>query len=207
MPFIKLFMNIGMLSALLLGPAVLVLALWYRKIFSGSFMIWRRPEAIMLFVAYLVGSLILIIFGTACFFNYSKHSLIPENAQMATDFKDMAFICFSFFISVTFFFLACRILLVQVITEKGIMLNHRIFRIPIPNRLIKWNQLSDYYVQRDYPNAIVNIIYKTEGMIFKKAEIPVPSFLQEQVKEILDSQLDGDNDLILYRFMQHKRRG
>ena len=207
MPFVKLFMNIGLLSALLLSPAVLMLAFWYRKTFADAFMIWRRPEAIMLFVGYLVVALILIISGTACFFNYSKYSVIPENAAIAENFKDMALICFSFYVSATFFFLACRILLVQVITEKGILLNHRIFRIPVPNRIIYWEMLSDYYVHRDYPNVIFNLIYRTEGTNFQKTEIPVPSYLQENIKELLDSQLDGDNDLVLYRFMKHKRRG
>lgn len=206
MPFVKLIMNFSLLSALLLGPAALLLALWYRRSFVHTFMIWRRPEAAMIFVAYLVLALILIISGTASIFNFYRLIQNPETTAAATNFKDIALICFSAFTALTFIFSACRLVLVQIITEKGLIINHSVFRIPIPNQIVKWNQLSDYYIQRDYPNAVFNIIYRKEGTAARKVEIPVPAYLQEKISRLLDSQLDGENDLILFHMLRQRRR-
>lgn len=204
MTVISFILNLGFISALLLGPSILILASWYRKYFANAVIVWRRPEAILTTVSYFIFSLILTIIGVACLFNFLRDVNVPSEPLAAERYKSVALICLSFLVSSSMFFVALRLLLVQVIVRKGIMLNHAIFRIPRPHQILLWDDICDYYTQTDYPNVIFTIIYKTEDATFQKVAIHVPSHLQTFFKNILEAKLDGDIDMPFFRFGKRK---
>lgn len=202
MPIVKFILNIGLISAMLIAPALLLLATWYRKHFRKAVVVWRRPEAILATVSYFVFALLLTIVGMACLFNYLRDTSI--NPAAATRYKEVAFICILFWVSGTLIFSALRFLMVQVILKEGIMLNHSLFRIPMHNQILSWDSICDYYTQTDYPNVVFTIIYKTEGLHFEKTQIYVPSHLQNFLKDTLDAKLDGEEDAPFFRFGRRK---
>lgn len=202
MPIVKFILNIGLISAMLIAPALLLLASWYRKHFRKAVVVWRRPEAILATVSYFIFALLLTIVGMACLFNYLRDTGI--NPDAANRYKEIAFICILFWISGTIVFSALRLLLVQVILKEGIMLNHRFLRLPMHNRILPWDAICDYYTQTDYPNVVFTIIYKVDNLTFDKTQIYVPSHLQNFLKDTLDAKLDGEEDAPFFRFGRRK---
>ncbi len=203
MPLLKFILNIGFLSAFLLAPAIFILAIWYRRTFTNILMMWRTPESVFATIAYLIQSLIWVIIGTSFFFNYltAKAAGNPQPAQN----MEIVLLCVSLFVSSSILFLAARSLFVQVITHKGIIVNHLLLRIPHLKQLIPWNHLSDYYVHNDYPNVVFHIIYTKEDGSFDRMTMNVPNHLHVHIKDLLDSKLDGMEGIPAY--FGNKKKG
>lgn len=202
MPLLNFILNIGFLCAFLLAPAILVLAVWYRRTFNNVLMMWRTPESVFATIAYLIQSLIWLIVGVSFFFNYisdgtNSHFTPEKNVAISL-------ICFTLFVSSSIFFLAARTLLVQVITHKGIVINHFLLRIPHLHNVITWDNLADYYVQNDYPNVVFYLIYKKEDDSFERMAMNVPAHLQIHIKDLLDSKLDGMEGIPAYFWSKKK---
>lgn len=193
MPILKLILNLGLLSAFVIAPAFFTLGMWYRKSFSRMLMIWRRPEAIMATFVFFILGMILSIVAISCLFNYFKYPGLTPNGIPTDKLKEVALICFSFFWALTILFFVARMLMVQIITEEGIVKNHTIFKIPLAHKVIRWENFTDYYITNDYPNVVFTIIYKSaEEFTFKRTTIPAPAHLQPHLKALLDAKLDGD---------------
>lgn len=202
MPLLKFCLNISFLCAFLLAPAILVLAVWYRKAFNNVLMMWRSPESVFATIAYFIQSLIWLIVGVSFFFNYISER--PSSHFSAEKNGDIAMLCLSLLMATSILFLAARTLFVQVVTHKGIMLNHFLLRIPHINNLITWNNLADYYIQNDYPNVIFYLIYKKEDGTFERTAVNVPAHLHIHIKDLLDSKLDGMEGIPAYFWSKKK---
>lgn len=200
MPLIEFALNLSWIYALLIGPLAWFVARAYRKNFLKAIIVWRTPDSLLLTVIYFISTLLLLIVGMACFFNYLKEA----NPQLIAKYRDLTFICVNLWLGSTGLFIALRMLLVQVLMREGLMLNHFFFRIPIPSRILQWEQICDYYTQNDYPSIIFQIIYRAEGLKFKKVAISTPSHLQVFLKETLEASLDGEQEMPFYLFGRRK---
>jgi hypothetical protein len=120
-------------------------------------------------------------------------------------YKDISMVCLGFLIGFSFVFAAARLLWVQVITDTGIIENHRFFFIPMIHKVIEWDTITDYYVKANYPNTVFHILYKKEEVRVQKIEVHVPSNLQNYFSQTLDAKLDGEDDIPMYRY--RKSRG
>lgn len=188
MPILTFILNLSLISALLLAPAVLLLSYWYRRSITNAIMIWRRPESAVITIGYAITGLVFFIVGISCFFRYTMSS--PIQGVENTNLRDVGLICMLMFLSFSMIYLAARITFVQIVTENGIFLNHTWVGLPDSRNLIEWEMLCDYYIHTDYPNTIFTVIYKSERE-FWRSSIPVPAYHKENFERILDLYLDA----------------
>merc|ERR1711916_250937 len=86
-------------------------------------------------------------------------------------------------------YVALRMLLVRVITDKGIVMNDRIFRIPDFRHVILWHEISDYFLISDYPNVIFTLIIQRQALQFERASVRVPVYIREDFEELVENKM------------------
>ena len=188
MPILTFILNLSLISALLLAPAILLLSYWYRRSIRNAIMVWRRPESAVITIGYAITALVFFIVGVSCFFRYTMN--VPMQNVQNTNLKDVGLICMLAFLSVSMFYMAARISLVQIVTENGIFLNHTWARFPDSRNIIEWDMLCDYYIYTDYPNTVFTVIYKKDREFWRNP-IPVPAYHKENFERVLDIYLDS----------------
>jgi hypothetical protein len=187
-----LLLNLGLLSALLITPAILLMAYWYRKQMPSTLMEWKKPELVIITVAAAVAAVMIFIVGlTSLFtqFGYLKSGLIGENSKAVM--RDLSLLCLFSFFSLSFIYLAIRMLLVQVITHKGIVMNDRIFRIPNFKTVLYWNEIADYYVNSDYPNVVFTLIIRQDDVTYERISLKVPVYYRDRFERLLEEKMEN----------------
>ncbi|MEZ4851891.1 MAG: hypothetical protein R3B93_25425 [Bacteroidia bacterium] len=152
-------------------------------------MVWRKPEMVIVTITFSVAALILFIVGISGFFVYGdflQSSHISEHDK--TKFLQISFICVLLLVALTFTYVAIRLLLVRVITEKGVVINDKVLRIPDFRNVIEWGDIADYYLISDYPNVIFSLIIHKPGMKFEKYSIRVPIFARDDFEDMLETK-------------------
>jgi len=166
------------------------MAYWYRKQLAKTLMIWKNPEMVIVMITFSVLSLILFIVGTSSFFTYldvldSTHLRILDKDK----FLKIGTICALLLVGLGFTYMAVRMLLVRVVTEKGIVMNDRFFRIPDFRHVVEWYEISDYYLISDYPNVIFTLIIQKHPLQFDRKVIRVPVYMREDFEELLENKM------------------
>lgn len=187
-----LFLNLGLLSALLITPAILLMAYWYRKQMPSTLMEWKKPELVIITVAAAVAAVMIFIVGlTSLFtqFGYLKSGLIGENSKLIM--RDLSLLCLFSFASLTSIYMAIRLLLVQVITHKGIVMNDRIFRIPNFKTVLYWSEIADYYVNSDYPNVVFTLIIRQDDVTYERISLKVPVYYRDRFERLLEEKMEN----------------
>lgn len=187
-----LFLNLGLLSALLITPAILLMAYWYRKQMPSTLMEWKKPELVIITVAAAVVAVMIFIVGlTSLFtqFGYLKSGLIGENSKLFM--RDLSLLCLFSFVSLATMYMAIRLLLVQVITHKGIVMNDRIFRIPNFKTVLYWNEIADYYVNSDYPNVVFTLIIRQDDVTYERISLKVPVYYRDRFERLLEEKMEN----------------
>ena len=187
-----LFLNLGLLSALLITPAILLMAYWYRKQMPSALMEWKKPELVIITVAAAVLAVVIFIVGlTSLFthFGYLKSGMLSENNQMLM--RDLGLFCLFSFISLGFMYMAIRMLMVQVVTHRGIIMNDRVFRIPNFRTVLYWNEIADYYVKSDYPNVVFTLIIRQDDVSYKRISLKVPVYHRDRFERLLEEKMEN----------------
>ncbi len=190
MALVKLLLNFSLLLSLLIAPCLLLMANWYRRQLAKTLMVWKKPEMVLITITFSVIALILFIVGISCFFSswgYLKPDIILT--QEKEKFFDIGLICILLNLSLLFLYFALRMLLVRVVTEKGILLNDRIVRIPDYKSLIEWHEISDYYLVSDYPNVVFTLIIQKEPFQFERASFRVPVYIRDEFENLLEAKM------------------
>ena len=89
-------------------------------------------------------------------------------------------------------------LLVRVITARGIVMNDRFFRIPDYRNVVAWHEISDYYLVSDYPNVIFTLIVQRKSLKFSRISLRVPVYRRDEFEEMLERQMEGQEGWNLY---------
>ncbi|MEM6263380.1 MAG: hypothetical protein AAGI38_12785 [Bacteroidota bacterium] len=190
MTLIKLLLNFGLLVALLVSPCLLLMAHWYRKQMPNTVMSWKKPELVLVTIIYSVVALILFIVGISCFF---IHLGYLESTQIEATAKDRFFsiglFCFLIIVSLIFTYAALRMLLVQVVTDKGLVCNDRMLRIPDYRNVVEWHEILDYYIKSDYPNVIFSLIIQKKVLKYDRMAIKVPVYIRDDFEHLLETKM------------------
>lgn len=175
---------------MLVAPCLVLLAYWYRKQLAHTEMIWKNPEMVIATITFSVAALILFIVGASSFFTYYD---VLNSSQMQFADKEKFFtigvICLMLMVALMMIYIAIRLLLVRVITDKGVVLNDRVFRIPNFRHVITWNQISDYYLISDYPTVIFTLITQKQPLQFDRTAIRVPVYMRDDFEDLLESKM------------------
>lgn len=192
MALIKLLLNFGMLFTMLFAPAILLLAFWYKKQFTGVNMVWKKSEHVVVTIVYSISVLILFIVGVSCLFTYLGYL---ESTQIGRhdpkQFLNLGFLCFLLIVAFTMLYFAVRMLMIQVVNFKGIMLNDPVFRIPNYQKVLEWHQIADYYIVSDYPNVIFTLIVQKDSLTFDRVSLRVPIYVREGFNKLLENNLSS----------------
>lgn len=196
MVLVKLLLNFSLLLTLLIAPCMLLMAYWYRRQLAQTLMIWKNPEMVIVTIVFSVVALILFIVGTSSFFTYYD---VLDASRIPIESKDKFFsigsICALLLVSLVFLYVAIRMLLVRVITQRGILLNDRFLRIPDFRNIIGWEQVADYYLVSDYPNVIFTLIVRKESLRFERVSIRVPVYMRDDFEDLLENKMNGAHNI------------
>ncbi len=190
MTFLQLLLNFSILFAMLVAPCFVLMAYWYRRQLSQTLMIWKNPEMVIVTITFSVLSLILFIVGTSCFFTYfdvldsSQLRIIDEDK-----FLQIGIVCSFSLIGLILSYVAIRMLLVRVITEKGIVVNDKLMRLPDLRNVIQWHEISDYYLVSDYPNVIFTLIVQRVSLKYERMSIRVPVYIRDDFEDMLETKM------------------
>ncbi|GAB4410885.1 MAG: hypothetical protein OHK0039_15610 [Bacteroidia bacterium] len=192
----KLLLNFSLLLSLLIAPCFLLLAYWYRRQLSRPLMIWKNSEMVIVTIMFSVAMLILFIVGTSSFFTY-YNVLNPDRLGGVNNekFFTIGLTCVLLMVALVFFYVAVRLLLVRIVSEQGIVVNDRFFRIPDFRSVIYWQQIADYYQVSDYPNVIYTLIIRRRGMEFDRFSLRVPVYMRDSFEDLLESQMNGTRSI------------
>jgi hypothetical protein len=167
------------------------MAYWYRRQLAQTVMVWKKPEMVIVTITFSVAALILFIVGVSSFFTYYELlETSPVNVPQE-NFLTIGLICVLLMAALSFTYLAVRMLLVRVITERGIVINDRLLRIPDFRNVIEWYEVSDYYEMSDYPNVIFTLITQRQPLQFERVAVQVPVYVRDDFQELLETKLNN----------------
>jgi len=198
-------MNFSLLLSILIAPCLVLLAYWYRRQFSRTLMLWKNPEMVIVTITASVLALILFIVGTSSFFTYFN-VLNPGHTPPLNQEKFLAIgiICTALMVSVLLIYLAVRLLLVRVISDKGIVVNDRLMRVPNFRHTIEWHTIADYYLQSDYPTVIFTLIVQKQALQYERLSLRVPVYLRDDFEDLLEAKMYSSQAIQAQSDMEHR---
>lgn len=190
MVLVNLLLNFSLLLSLLIAPCLVLMAYWYRKKSNQPIMIWKKPEMVVVTITFSITALILFIVGISCFFTKMGYvnSIQTQNIP-AHHFEHIGFICMLLLGALALIYVAIRLLLIQVITQDGIIVNSRILRIPDYRNVIEWHEISDYYSVPDYPNVMFTLIIQKEALKYTRVTLCVPIYMRDDFESLLERKM------------------
>jgi len=190
MATLKLIVNFSLIFSLLIAPCIMLIAYWYRGQFQQTLIAWKRPEMVVVTIIFSVLGLILFVVGISCFFSYGGYLQSREINQIDKDiFLYLGIICGLLGMALAIIYAALRLLLVQIIMERGIVVNNPLTRIPNVQNIIEWHEISDYYLVSDYPNVVFNLITQRKRMDLSRMILRVPVYLREDFEHLLETRI------------------
>lgn len=187
---IDVILNLSTLFAILIAPSFLLVAVWYRNSLKKSVFVWAKPEMVLITIVFFVLALILFIVGVSCVFSHFGYLDTQKFSVLAgSQYFNVGVICFMGLAGLTTSYFALRKLLVHAVVESGLVLNRGILPLPNSIQLLAWQEIADYYLVPDYPNASFTFIVQGENMQFSRVSVKVPIYLKEDFQFYLDKQL------------------
>lgn len=186
-----MFLNAGLLAALLFAPCLLLMAFWYRKQLPRTLLVWKKPELVIITIGFAAITLILFVVGISSFFTHFGYL---RSSQIAPETREQLYTvgiaCFLMVSALFMIYMAIRTLFVQIVTESGIVLNDKIIRVPDLRNVIPWYQVADYYIKSDYPNVVFSLIIQSEPMKFERINLKVPVYSRDAFEELLENKMN-----------------
>lgn len=145
---------------------------------------------VVLTISFSIAALILFIVGISCFFSswgYLDPHIVDAERREKLFFIGM--ICILLILSLMFVYIALRLLLVRVITDKGVIINDRFLRVPDYRNIVEWHEISDYYLLSDYPNVIFTLIIQKESLNFERISLNVPVYIRDEFENLLEAKM------------------
>ncbi|MCB9235723.1 MAG: hypothetical protein H6581_29015 [Bacteroidia bacterium] len=187
---VKFILNISLMFSILAAPVFLAVAVWYRNHLGKAVFSWHIPEMVLVTIVYFITSLLLFIVGFSCFFSHWGFlGNLEMGSRLSEQFLLLGISCILLLSGMTMIYFGLRKILVQLVMEKGIIMNEKIVPLPQSLKLTRWDQIVDYYVVPDYPNAVFNFIVGEENLKYKRQSVKVPIFLKEDFQNFLEKQL------------------
>ena len=190
MAIVKLIFNFSLIFSLLVAPSLVLIAYGYRRQLTGTLLVWKRPEMVLITISFSVLALILFVVGVSCFFSYGGYLESTQIQQIDKRvFLNLGIICMLSGVALFMIYIAIRLLLVQIVSDRGIVLNDRVLRVPNYRNTIEWHEIYDYYLVSDYPSVIYNFIIQKQAMDFHRVSLRVPVFMRDEFENLLENRM------------------
>lgn len=191
---IDLMLNLSLVFAILIAPSMLLLSVWYKKSLGKPVFSWPKSEMVLLTIIFFVVALVLFIVGVSCIFTYFGYlDPIRFPGINVRQFLNLGLACNFAVLGLAFVYIGMRNILVQLVMERGVLVNKGLLPLRHNVRLLDWNQIVDYYIVPDYPNITVTFIVAEEQMRFDRFSIKVPVYLKDEFQAFLDKGLNASH--------------
>lgn len=189
---INLMLNLSLVFAILIAPSTLLLSIWYKKSLGKAVFSWPKSEMVLLTIVFFIVALVLFIVGVSCFFTYFGY-LDPIRFPNfdVRQFFSLGLCCLFLVSGLALIYFSMRNMMVQLVIEKGILLNRRILPIGQTVRLLAFHEIVDYYVVPDYPNVTFTFIVAEGEMQFERQTIKVPVYLKDDFQAFIDKGMSN----------------
>lgn len=186
-----MFLNAGLLAALLFAPCLLLMAFWYRKQLPQTLLVWKKPELVIITIGFAAVALVLFVVGISSFFTHFGYLRSTQiDVETRQQLYTIGIACFLMTAALFITYMAIRTLFVQIVTESGIVMNDRFLRIPDMRNVVPWYQIADYYIKSDYPNVVFSLIIQKEPLKFERIHIKVPVYSRDAFEELLENKMN-----------------
>ena len=195
---VSFIFNLSLLFGVVAAPTFLLIAYKYRKGIGAPVYVWHKPELVIVTIVFFVLSLISLIVGVSFFFSHFGYieSLQIEQLSKAQHLK-YGISCMLMLSGFVTAYMGLRLIMVNIVTEDGIILNEKYIPFPSSRNLLMWDEISDFYVQPDYPNTQFTFIVKDGGVSFNRISLKVPIFLKEDFEAHLEQQLYSGKAILI----------
>lgn len=189
---INLMLNLSLVFAILIAPSTLLLSLWYKKSLGKAVFSWPKSEMVLLTIVFFIVALVLFIVGVSCFFTYFGY-LDPIRFPNfdVRQFFGLGLCCLFLVSGLALIYFSMRNMMVQLVIEKGILINRRVLPIGSSVRLLSFDQIVDYYIVPDYPNVTFTFIVAENELEFERQAIKVPVYLKDDFQTYLDEGMNA----------------
>ena len=184
---VSLLLNLSLVFAILVAPSTLLLSMWYKKSLGKAVFSWPKSEMVLLTIVFFIVALVLFIVGVSCFFTYFGY-LDPIQFPNfdVRQFFNLGLCCLFLVAGLAVVYFGMRNMMVQLVIEKGILVNRRILPLGSSVRLLSFHEIVDYYVVPDYPNVTFTFIVAAGEVQFERQAIKVPVYLKDDFQAFVD---------------------
>ena len=184
---------------MLLAPVILAGAVIYRKKLGKADFVWNISEMVLVTIVFFIVSLLLVIVSVTCFFSHWGYlNALQLESGLQGHFLSLGVSCALFLAGMTMIYVALRKVLVQMVTREGVMLSEKMIPLPGSLMIVKWDDIADYYIVPDYPNAVCNFIVNDDrrsDLKFQRYSIKVPIFMKEDFIAYMEKKIYSSNTI------------
>ncbi|MDX2062157.1 MAG: hypothetical protein SFY70_03780 [Bacteroidia bacterium] len=167
-----------------------LLALRYERRFRGVLLSWRMPK--LVFTTVVVFVVNLALFTLACLF-FATYFGRLHGWELLRLRSDALFLlgttALLLLAGVLLGYLALQRIYTQRILEEGILLElptrswgHRL-------RLLRWDDILDFYLQSDYPVTVYRFLLRGQTGQYQRHELRVPFYVVHRFEALLEQKL------------------
>ena len=178
------------------SPLVFLLSVLFKRKYQNVILEWKKTQQVITTIIAFVLNLTFFVLTSFFFASYLGRiegiQLIDLPAQTM---YYLGIDSFMLLVGITIFYFALQNFYSQFVTLDGV------YYAPSPllfwkndNKLLRWEEIKDYYVKSDYPITIYHFIVQKEPLVYDRIQIKVPFYTQEKFEEILDMNLKKIED-------------
>jgi hypothetical protein len=174
------------------SPVVFLLSLLYKRQYRGIIMKWKKAQlAIFTILTFITN---FTLFVLACFFFASYLGRI-DGIHLFAGFSTKAMLylggdCVLLMLAVTLSYLAIQNLLIQYITQDGIvLLPLGIGTHSLEEKTLQWGQIKDYYLHSDYPVTHFTFLVQKHDFKLERHTLKVPFYALPRFEALLETCL------------------
>lgn len=186
-----------LLTSVGVAPAVLLMCWTYQKQYRDITLQWRKPSLVVATLVVFVINLMLLVLGCFLFAGYLGQiqglglvHLSPDHMRL------LALDCMLGMGALTVLYLATQIVLTQRVGHGGIhQQRYPWSRETVRERMLRWDQIKDYYVKSDYPITHYYFLVQQPDGSYEKKRLRVPFYALPRFEALLEMNLQRQQEL------------
>lgn len=193
---------------LLFAPGLYVISIYSRRRLKHVTLEWWPSGLVLFSTALLVLNILLLIttglLATSVMDNFPS---IIVNSLPAENIRLLALDSFFLLISGVLVYISVQNLFTQYVTHEGIVISQiKLSHKLVTYKLLRWEDISDYYLRRDYPVTYFNFLVKNSQQNgYDRIQVQVPFSHLQHFQGILDMNLNLQEEIRERKRMQNRK--
>lgn len=195
-------------AALLFAPVLYVASVYARRKIKHVILEWK-PAKLVLFSVLSVGfnCLMIVVASLLVVFTTGRASLPDALSLSHEDMRLLALDSFFLLVSGILIYISAQNLFKQYVTHEGIIVSSFEFSHSfVRHELLRWEDISDYYLKQDYPVTCFNFLIRNSLVeSYRKVRIQVPFSHRQRFQGILDMNLRLQEEIRERKRIQNRK--